>query len=798
MKVLSLILVVVMLFCTVTVFATADDVALPFTDVKKGSWYHAYVSQVYEEGLMEGKSETVFAPLEAMTRAQIVTVLSRLAGFTDEDIAGMGEGLSFTDVKPKAWYADYLGWAVSEGLISGYPDNTFKGNDEILRQELAKIIVCFCEKYGLESGSDSIADPFADADKHPKWAVEYIEKLRLTGIVRGDDNGNFNPKKSASRAEIATIITRMPRVEQPEVFNDVMDERIANVADYLQKAGSGEPLFVFTDTITEDILAFRILVALQLNTSSYSVEFENAEEFFAALEGSTYASLGNGEELIFDGAALQFHIKKNDTEEITKTATFDKIVLRKKADDAASDNLGVLYADAELELKISNAIRMVDMNGEDVKTCGDGIHGGHQARVVRTEYGTYGTYTMNDGLSIEAEDGLGTLTDEIVVFKVTSEGCKILYKSYIMDGNFTPSPNVMTDGKGKVYVPIIGQDGRYWKTAESVAMGWLQMVVIEEQTETVRVVDNRYPYDTIAMDDHGYGKPQSIIDIKNQKIYACANGGSTSPGYIAWFIYDMATDTWEEDCHTISGLKHTVVYPNGYPDGNGGFYYVVQRCGDAPIVAELLGIEFSQGSGYVWDAVYLFHIKDAYTAEYEMIPVYEPPYSTTEPNKPYAVKHIESGCTYLDTNGNLHIIYWVKASPTKQYMYHAVYDSNLNEIYHDKLPTTYTKNLVSSYGLTQATDGTYYMIVCLQDTTNNQTKFDGATVEVWRSTDGIDFKRIVNEVELKLADGTTIPKGRISIGNVRNNSVGDNVIPVFLTDMTEYFYFTVEIPAEVK
>ena len=68
MKVLSLILVVVMLFCTVTVFATADAV-LPFTDVKKGSWYHAYVSQVYEEGLMEGKSETVFAPLEAMTRA---------------------------------------------------------------------------------------------------------------------------------------------------------------------------------------------------------------------------------------------------------------------------------------------------------------------------------------------------------------------------------------------------------------------------------------------------------------------------------------------------------------------------------------------------------------------------------------------------------------------------------------------------------------------------------------------------------------------------------------------------------
>ena len=784
-----------LLSCCVIVSSTENT--LPFTDVKAGKWYYDAVVTVYNEGIMEGMREGIFAPSEDMTRAQLVTILSRLSY---ADTSGCAAGLTFKDTKKSAWYADAVGWAVSEGLVTGYTDNTFRPNAKVLRQELAVLLARFLAAKSITL--PEIDDPatFADAAAIPAWAADGVDVMRRCGIVYGDEKGNFNPNKSASRAEIAAIITRMPRVEDPEIFNDVMDERLANAKDYFQKAESGDPLFVFTNAISEEIFAFRILVALQLNTATYSVEFENADDFFATLESSSYASLKNGEQMTFDGAKLQLHIKNNVTNEQTEKAAFEKIVLRKKLDDATSDNLGVLYADEELELKISNAIKMIDMNGEEITTCGDGVHGGHQARVVRTEYGTYGTYTMNDGLSVDAEDGLGKLTDEIVVFKVTSEGCKILYKSYILDGNNTPSPNIMTDGTGKVYVPIIGQDGRYWKTAESVAMGWLQMVVIEEQTETVTVVDNRYPYDTIAIDDHGYGKPQSIIDVEQGKIYACANGGSTSPGYIAWFIYDMATDTWEEECHTIFGLKHTVVYPNGYPDGNGGFYYIVQRCGDIKILGELLGVEFSQGAGYAWDALYIFHIKDAYTAEYEMIPVYEPAYSTTEPNKPYCVKHIESGCTYRDNNGNLHVIYLVKETPTKSKMYHAVYDAELNELYHDLLPTTYKKNLISSYGLTQATDGTYYMIVCLNDETNNTTEFDGATVEVWNSADGIDFKRIVNEVELKFADGTTLNKGSISIGNVRNNSLGDNVIPVFLNDYSydPYCYFTVEISSKTK
>ena len=179
---------------------------LPFSDVDSKEWYYDYVKTVYEEGIMVGKTPNGFCPDDNMTRAEIVTIFYRLA---ERFETGLGANLSFTDTKKDDWYADYLGWAVSAEIVCGYPNGEYRPNNPITRQELAKLIVEFLKYVIANIESEALVDSFKDAGKFEDWAVGYIESLRETGLMGGDENGNFNPDKTASRAEVSTVIVRM-------------------------------------------------------------------------------------------------------------------------------------------------------------------------------------------------------------------------------------------------------------------------------------------------------------------------------------------------------------------------------------------------------------------------------------------------------------------------------------------------------------------------------------------------------------------------------------------------------------
>ena len=203
-RIISLILTAVILISAAS-FASAEN-ALPFADIKSTAWYYGAVAEVYAAGIMEGKGEGKFAPKASMTRAELVTVLCRLSG---DNSAGKGTALTFTDTKKNAWYADSVAWAVEAGIVAGYEGNTFKPNRPILRQELAKMFVAFLEYMALPLDGTPLADSFKDSSAFPKWASQYIETLRKTGLMGGDNEGNFKPRTEASRAEIATVITRL-------------------------------------------------------------------------------------------------------------------------------------------------------------------------------------------------------------------------------------------------------------------------------------------------------------------------------------------------------------------------------------------------------------------------------------------------------------------------------------------------------------------------------------------------------------------------------------------------------------
>jgi len=216
-KVLSFTMALLMLIGIIASTAYAES-TLPFTDVKMTSWYGPAVLTVHSAGIMEGKGEGKFAPNASMTRAELVTVLYRMSG---EILWGAADNLTFSDVKKNAWYAEAVAWAVSSELATGYPDNTFRPNNPILRQELAKMFVSFLDYMKITKKAAPLVDSFADSARFPDWAAEYIEALRETGLMGGDDAGNFKPKSKASRAEIATVITRlMPLMENEDEGNN--------------------------------------------------------------------------------------------------------------------------------------------------------------------------------------------------------------------------------------------------------------------------------------------------------------------------------------------------------------------------------------------------------------------------------------------------------------------------------------------------------------------------------------------------------------------------------------------------
>lgn len=158
---------------------------LPFVDVKPEAWYYDAVSDVFEQGLMTGKSDTVFGPQDGMTRAMAWTVLGRMSG---EELAGGGT----------PWYQEAQTWAVAESLSDGSaPERTLS------REELVTML------WRAEGSPAAEADlsTFTDGETVSDWAVPAVRWAVSEDILKGS-NGKLNPSGTATRAEVASLLTR--------------------------------------------------------------------------------------------------------------------------------------------------------------------------------------------------------------------------------------------------------------------------------------------------------------------------------------------------------------------------------------------------------------------------------------------------------------------------------------------------------------------------------------------------------------------------------------------------------------
>jgi len=175
----------------------------PFSDVKEGDWFYDSVAFVVQEGLFSGTSATTFSPNEPMTRAMLVTVLYRLEG--EPAVTGAN---SFSDVGSGQWYTDAVIWANANSIVTGYGDGLFGTNDPITREQMAAMLLRYADykKYNTSKTNDLAA--FTDADSIASYALGAMKWANAEGLIIGRTATTLTPTGTATRAEVAVILTR--------------------------------------------------------------------------------------------------------------------------------------------------------------------------------------------------------------------------------------------------------------------------------------------------------------------------------------------------------------------------------------------------------------------------------------------------------------------------------------------------------------------------------------------------------------------------------------------------------------
>lgn len=177
-----------------------------FTDVAEDAWYHDYVYDLVYRGVVNGMTATTYEPEGKLTRAQFVKLLA--CSLADAETLKTYEGQHpFTDSEGH-WAETYIAWAKDKGIVEGVSATEFDPEAPITREQMATIFGRYALKQGIElPKSDNAAGSFPDADKISEYAREFVELMRIAGILNGYEDGTFRPQGNATRAEAAKLFS---------------------------------------------------------------------------------------------------------------------------------------------------------------------------------------------------------------------------------------------------------------------------------------------------------------------------------------------------------------------------------------------------------------------------------------------------------------------------------------------------------------------------------------------------------------------------------------------------------------
>ncbi len=336
----------------------------PYKDVKKSWWSYPYVMYVTEHGYMNGMGGGKFEPQGTMTRAMVVTVLYRFQGEPEVTYQSF-----FSDINKKDWYANAVIWAAKSEIVNGVEEGKFAPNDTITREQLAAILMRYAPKEYIKTDDRKDITGYSDYKKVHDYARDAMSWANATGLITGVTKSTLEPRSSATREQVATILQRFKEdadFNYELVYNDPVysteikrDTSLVSDADiYVAADGNDKNDGTINKPIATLARAKEMVRELKKTAKDEIVVAFKAGEYgaltditFTAEDAGTadvpirYCAYGDGEVIFENGVSIKANefvpIEKND-EYLFKEKNFKdiyKVDLSGKIDEMTDKNI---------------------------------------------------------------------------------------------------------------------------------------------------------------------------------------------------------------------------------------------------------------------------------------------------------------------------------------------------------------------------------------------------------------------------------------------------------------------------
>lgn len=151
---------------------------------------------------MNGTGGEAFSPNAPTSRAMLVTILYRLAD------SPPAQSPTFPDVPAGQFYTYPVGWAAGQSIVTGYEDGRFLPNNLLTREQLAAILYRYSRAMGYTVSVRGDLSRFSDRESISPYAQDAVAWAVGAGLLSGMGDGTVNPGGNATRAQVATILTR--------------------------------------------------------------------------------------------------------------------------------------------------------------------------------------------------------------------------------------------------------------------------------------------------------------------------------------------------------------------------------------------------------------------------------------------------------------------------------------------------------------------------------------------------------------------------------------------------------------
>ena len=172
-----------------------------FDDLGGALWAREAIISLAQKGIIEGKGENKFCPMDNITRAEFAKIL--VCAFAPDSATVQNK---FADLPDNAWFTPYVLRAVASGIANGISDEEFGPNFPITRQDMTVMAYNASKLMNIEFEGEETDFVFADDSSISDYAKNSVYKMYADGIISGVGNDSFEPKGNATRAQAAKII----------------------------------------------------------------------------------------------------------------------------------------------------------------------------------------------------------------------------------------------------------------------------------------------------------------------------------------------------------------------------------------------------------------------------------------------------------------------------------------------------------------------------------------------------------------------------------------------------------------